>query len=343
MTQKRTCAMILAAGFGTRLKPLTLHRPKPLVEVLGQPLISFALQNVHQAGYQEVVVNTHHLPEQFEKVLGTTYEGMKIHYSHEPQILDTGGGILQARNYLEHNQKNFLLVQGDVIADFNLENLIKLHEEKKAWATLGLKKVDNLLGYGSVGIESDGRVRKIANWVPQYHKPLHEYFFCGLHVLSTQVFSELEKFGKIFGITNQVYPKWVVDHQPVFGLELFGSYWDVGTPERLWDVNHSLLSKQVQFAHLSAFRGLEEKQPGIWISPQAVVDKSVQIKAPVLIKEHAVIESGACIGPYVVVGKSAQIGADTTLDNALVFSNTRIASNQKLSRCIIDDGLQVSL
>ncbi|MFZ9889553.1 MAG: nucleotidyltransferase family protein, partial [Myxococcota bacterium] len=134
-----TRAMILAAGLGTRLAPLTLERPKPLVEVLGTPLVHFALEHARRAGAKRVALNTHHLYPALEEALGTRYRDVELVYSHEPVLRGTGGGALGMRDALGGLDGPTLLLNADALIDLDIEAMVAHHRSSGPLATLALQ------------------------------------------------------------------------------------------------------------------------------------------------------------------------------------------------------------
>lgn len=140
----RPAAFVLAAGLGTRLRPITDTLPKPLVPIFHKPLVTFALDSLLAAGVGTLALNTHHLPEAFTQVFGhkAAYRGQELHFFHEPELLDTGGGILNARSAL--GESTFFLYNGDILADLPLAELLVHHRASGALATLLLRDAGGL-------------------------------------------------------------------------------------------------------------------------------------------------------------------------------------------------------
>lgn len=155
-------AMIVAAGLGTRLKPLSDLRPKPAVPVRGLPLISYSLALLAHQGVREVVVNTHHLPDVLEEAARRHCPPeLELRFSHEPALLDTGGGIRKVAGFLREGD-SCLLVGGDMLLDADLGSLVDLHRERGDAITLLLKEDPRSRRFGTLGVDGEGRVRRIA-------------------------------------------------------------------------------------------------------------------------------------------------------------------------------------
>lgn len=218
-------AMILAAGLGTRLRPLTDTVPKPLLLVAGRPMIAYALELVAAAGIKEVVINLHHLGEQIRAALGNGENfGLRISYSIEPYLLDTGGGIANARPFLEGQQ--FVVVNADVYVEGDLRELIEFHEEKNALASLWVRPDPVASRQDNVRIDSNGRVHAILGYSPAPHlaNSLPRYFYGSVMVFSPRIFEFLR--AGVYSLTRDVLPRLLACGERVFALEHKG-YWQV--------------------------------------------------------------------------------------------------------------------
>jgi NDP-sugar pyrophosphorylase family protein len=191
-------AMILAAGLGTRLRPLTDTKPKALIEYRGAPLLEHVLNRLVSLGVNEVIINLHHLPEQIvEFVKSKNHFGIRIESSLEPKLLDTGGGLKQAAWFFDDDQP-FILHNVDVISDIDLNNLMAAHRAGNHLATLAVNQREtsryflfdeneNLCGWQSL---KDNRVISVRQTATQ-----HSLAFCGIHVISPRIFSKLTEAG----------------------------------------------------------------------------------------------------------------------------------------------------
>lgn len=218
-------AMILAAGLGTRLRPLTNEVPKPLLPVAGKPMIAYALELVANAGIREVVINLHYLGEQIRSALGTGEAfGVRIFYSVEPHLLDTGGGIAAARRFL--GDSPFVVVNSDVYIEGDLRELISFHEEKEALASLWVRADPEGVRHDNVRVDSAGRVYGLLGHTasPDLANQLPRYFYASAMVCSPGIFEFLPP--GIYSLTRDVLPRLVREGKPVFALEHTG-YWRV--------------------------------------------------------------------------------------------------------------------
>ncbi len=226
----KTRAMILAAGFGTRLRPLTLETPKPLVEVGGEPLIARTIRNLQAAGITEIVINLHHLGHRIREALGTGAQyGVELVYSEEAEILGSGGGIKLAEPHLRGG--TFLVVNGDALMQPDYAELLAFHRARNALATMVLRPDEDPDKWGAIEIDADQRIRQFVKKLPPVDVPLRRLMFTGVHVLEPAVFDYLPT---TFSSINEVfYPRAITEGKPIFGY-VYDGYWsDVGTWEAL--------------------------------------------------------------------------------------------------------------
>lgn len=240
--------MILAAGRGRRLRPLTDTVPKALIEVGGRPMIEFPLRMLAAAGVERIVVNLHHLGEQVREALGNGERyGVRIEYSPEEPILDTGGALVRARRLLGGDP--FFLVNCDILIDPNLSELWALHATRSAVATLVLRTDPDAERYGAIDIDTSGQIRRFLGKPQRAEGPLERHMFCGVHVISPRLF-EFMPTGGTFSITRDIYPRAHGAGALLLGYR-YGGYWkDLGTPERLEEARRDLAAGRFQPSYL---------------------------------------------------------------------------------------------
>jgi len=222
-------AMILAAGLGTRLRPLTNAIPKPLLPVSGTPLIVWNLLLLKRHGFHDVVINLHHLGPMIEQVVGSGAKfGLRITYSREPMILGTGGGIKQAEPYF--SGEPVLVLNGDTLFELDLEALCAFHRTRDAAATLVLREDPDAARWGLIEVGADDRIVRITGQGTLSSVPLMPRMFAGIHILNPRLLRDVPK-----GIASSIIDPYVAAierGETVLGYDL-GGYWsDIGTAER---------------------------------------------------------------------------------------------------------------
>lgn len=222
-------AMILAAGLGTRLRPLTSTIPKPLLPVGGTPLIIWNLLLLKRHGFHDVVINLHHLGPMIEQALGNGSKfGLRIIYSQEPMILGTGGGLKQAEPYF--SGEPVLVLNGDTLFELDLERLCSFHHTRKAAATLVLRKDPDAARWGLVEVGADDRIVRITGRGLSSSVPTTPRMFAGVHILTPRLLRDVQK-GAASSIIDP-YVAAIERGEAVLGYDLTGYWSDVGTTER---------------------------------------------------------------------------------------------------------------
>jgi mannose-1-phosphate guanylyltransferase len=246
-------AMVLAAGQGTRLRPLTDTQPKALVPVSGRPMIEYCLLLLRHYGIRDIVINLHHHGEQIEKRLADGSRlGLQISYSVEPELLDTGGGLLKAKPFLQDD--TFIVINTDVLIDLRLDQLLEFHQKQQAAATLVLRPDTDADQYGSMDIDERGRIcRFLDTTMPvQSPGPMRKLMFTGVQVLEPRVFDYMDMgmTAHKFSTTRQTYPRMLADGQPLYGFCFDGFWQDLGTAERIRQAEHSLGEGEIKLHYV---------------------------------------------------------------------------------------------
>ena len=240
-------AMILAAGLGTRLRPMTDRLPKPLLPMADRPLIEYTLQLLRRYDVCDVIINLHYLGEKIRDCLGDGSRlGMKIRYSDEPQILGTGGGIKRVASYLSDGP--FLVINGDILFDLNLDTLLDFHHGKKASATLVLREDPEAAAWGSVSVDAHEQIRQFLGKPDWTRGPLSQKMFSGIHVMEPRVLDYIPDHG--FYSIIDAYVEMLKRDEPLAAHLLKGYWTDIGTPERYQKACEDLAEKRVRLSYL---------------------------------------------------------------------------------------------
>lgn len=253
-------AMLLAAGFGTRLKPLTDKIPKPLVPVAGIPLIFYNLALLAHHGIREIVINLHYKGDQIEQVLGDGSRfGFDIRYSHEKTILGTGGGIRKAFPLLKTD--SLVVLNADIITDVDLVALQNFHTSKKVEATLVLKESPEAQAYGAVCAGDDGFVQSLLQ-EPAGVSCTHRCIFTGVHLLGREIVDRLPPPDVKSCIVREGYiPHLKTGHQ--LGAFIHEGYWnDLGSFDRLKETEEKLQSGTLGFSYTAQLDQIKKKLAG---------------------------------------------------------------------------------
>lgn len=295
-------AVIVAGGKGTRLRPLTLSRPKPMIPLFEQPFLAWMVERCRRAGVFDIIINLHYQAEQIESFFaeGTAF-GVKIRYSHESVPLDTAGAVKQAEPYF--NGEPLLVFNADILTDLDLGALIRAHTHRQATATIALTRVEDPTAFGLVELDSSKQVTAFRE------KPTAEEartlgidtVNAGTYVLDPEIFAAIPAETP-WSFERQLFPGLLAQGATVLGY-IADAYWlDLGNPERYWQAHRDILSGAMPF-ELSA----DEQSPGVWVGKDAQVDSGAELHSP------------CYVGPCCRLGREAVLPAGTVLcANSLV-------------------------
>jgi len=339
-------AMVLCAGLGTRLRPLTEWLPKPAVPVCGLPLIRYQLALLAGAGARRAVVNTHHLAETMagEARAAAAAVRLPLSVSHEPEIAGTGGALREARGALE-GAGEIVLWNGDMLFDLDLGAVLAAHRQGGALATMVLMPMPPGAPYAAVEVDGGGAVRRIAGRFGPGGKGLVPWHFTGVHVLSPAILGAVPAVPFECDINRHVYPP-LMEGGAVRAHVADGWWSDLGTPARYLEANLAVLGRAVPLARFHGadpFAGLEPfGEPGVWIAPGAHLAPGAAVEAPAVLGPGSVVEAGATLGPLAVVGAGCRVAAGATVRESVLLDRTALAPGEALRGVVAAGSVRVA-
>ena len=315
--------MILAAGFGARLKPLTLRLPKPMFPVLNQPLLEHTLKFLSSQGIQDIIINVHHLPKKIVEHFGDGSDfGVRLVFSIEEKILGTAGGLKKAEEFLQ--KETFLVMNSDVLADINLANILKFHKEKNAYLTLVVRQDANPEKYKPIQLADDGRITRFVD--ASFNHPFQttqRVMFTGIQIMEPEIFSRIPK-DKFFGTTEDVFPSLVDEGLPVYGT-LHEKYWiDIGTRETYIQAQADALEGKL-----------------ILQTKSSINFEGPLIVPPVHIGKDCEISNDAQVGPHAVLGNGCRLRSGAMVENSILWEGVTIGSGATVKNSIIGKGVAI--
>jgi len=307
-------AMVLAAGLGTRLLPLTREIAKPAIPFANRPLIHYCLEWLGENGIDEVVINLHHQPESIISAVEERSWPLKIHFSHEPTILGTAGGLKKAERFLKDG--TFVIVNSDCLFEVDLAGPVAHHKEKGALATMVLKEKLPKDPYGTVRTDKEGRIIGIEG--PDMQKgQRREYTFTGIHIFEPEILRWIPP-DRSFEISHMVYPRLIQERRGAWGF-ITNAFWaEVGRHE-------TYLEAHRQFLVRHAFGAVTEGR----LSPH------VRLVPPAIVGRDCEIEDEAQIGPMAVLGPSCHIGKGAVIEDSVIWEKVTIGPGAHVRGSII--------
>jgi NDP-sugar pyrophosphorylase family protein len=309
-------AILLAGGKGTRLRPLTIHTPKPVVPIFDRPFLQYQIDLLKRLPeIDEVILSLNYQPRRIEEIFGEgDGTGVRLRYIVEPAPLGTGGAIRFAAQGITDT---LVVFNGDVMTGVDVGAVVALHRERQAKATIVLTPVENPSAYGLVETEPDGRVRQFLE-KPDPAEVTCDTINAGIYVLEPDTFDRIPK-DVSYSIERAYFPSLVERREP-FVAYIDRGYWiDIGTPEKYAQVHRDMFDGRF-IAGL--FANIDRSRP--IVSPEARVEDDVTFEGPSFIDAGAQVKSGARIGPYTVVGRGVVVEESADLERTIVWSNSRI-------------------
>jgi mannose-1-phosphate guanylyltransferase len=320
-------ALILAGGKGTRLRPLTVYTPKPIVPLVNKPFLLYQIEILRKAGIKEITLSLSYQPGKIEQVLGDGSEfGVKLHFITEPSPMGTAGAYKFAAAGL---RSTTIVLNGDVLTDVDVSTILKYHKEKHAEATIALAPVENPSAYGLVETDADGGVLRFRE------KPKPEELSeldintinAGIYVLEPSILEMIPK-DENRSFEYNVFPDILAGDKAFFAFNLETSYWrDIGTPESYLQAHHDFLAGRVG--------GFEIDRSGeSEISPTAFIDDASVIAGDCTIKPNSRIVNS-------VIGAGVYIDEKAVIEDSVIWSHTRISTQAEIRNSLIARGCHI--
>ena len=326
-------AMILAAGVGSRLDPLTRNLPKPMVPIVNKPVMEHIVELLAKHGFKEIMVNLHYLGDQIQEYFGTGQKwGVKIHYSPEDQLWGDAGSVKRCESFFDED--TFVVVGGDDLADIDIKRLVRFHEEKKALATIALSLVDDPSEYGIALLNDRGRITRFLE------KPKGEVIFSnsantGVYIFDKHIFELIPK-GVPYGFGNNLFPLLLQQKSRFYGY-LTRSYWkDVGNLRQYQEAHRDALSGRVEVK-----LPYKEVKKYVWMGENVEIDPSAEIGYPVIIGNNCRIEKGAKLLEYSILGDDCVLEEGSAVKQSVLWHGATVMRKTMLERCVVGEKCSV--
>ncbi len=314
-------ALILAGGKGTRLRPLTVYTPKPIVPLVNRPFLTYQLEILRRAGISNITLSLGYQPDKIEGLLGdgSDYD-VNLRFVTEPHPMGTGGAYKYAASSI---RETTVVLNGDILTDLDVEAIVRFHRAKGATATIVLTPVDNPSAYGLVETDQESRVLRFRE------KPKPEELAAltvntinaGIYVLEPEVL-DLIPAGENHSFEYNVFPALLEQGKPFYACVLENSYWrDIGTTESYLAAHHDFLDGKIKGFAI-------ERSPRAEVATAAVVDRRSVLDDDCTIKPSARVLNS-------VIGKGVHVEEKAIIENSVVWAHTRISSGAEIRNAVV--------
>ena len=326
-------AILLAGGLGTRLRPLTLHTPKPIVPIFNRPFLYYQIDLLRQIPeIDEVILSLNYQPQRIEEIVGDGAAlGIKVRYLVEPKPLGTAGAVKYADKYLDGS---VIVFNGDILTQIDLRAVLQLHRDRRARATIVLTPVASPSAYGLVETDAEGNVRQFLE------KPDPEAITCntinaGIYILEPATFDRIPA-ETTWSIERSYFPS-LVDRRETFVAYIERGYWiDMGTPAQYRQLHHDIMD-----GRYTAPPFADQPGTGNNVSTQAQIEGDVEVEGPCFIDADCLVRTGARLRPYTVLGRGCRVDEGAVVDDSIVWADTQIGPRSSVRRSILGRGCRV--
>ena len=320
-------AIIMAGGSGSRLRPLTCARPKPMVPIVNRPCMEHIVNLLRDQGIKEIGVTLQYLPEEIQSYFGDGKDfGVNFHYYVENIPLGTAGSVKNAASFLD---ETFVVISGDAVTDCRLQEAVDFHKEKRALVTIVLTEVTCPLEYGVVITSQEGRITRFLE-KPGWGEVFSDQVNTGIYILEPDILDYITD-GKEVDFSKDVFPKLLVMGKAMYAIVIKGKYWcDIGTIEQYVQAQFDILDRSVQLVLPGT-----ESQPGVWLGDRVIVDQCALLTPPVVIGDGCAIGPQAEIGPCTVLGRDVRVGREASIKRSVVWDGALIDEFAELRGSVV--------
>ncbi len=320
----------MAGGEGSRLRPLTSRRPKPLAPVGGKPVMEHIVDLLRKHGLTEIVATLHYLADEIESYFGDGSAcGVTMHYVVEDTPLGTAGAVKMAHDLLAGEP--FLIISGDALTDVDLSAIVRHHREQRNDVTIALQRVTNPLEFGVVVTDENGQIVRFLE-KPSWGEVFSDTINTGIYVLEPSILDRMER-GKVYDWSKDLFPMMLREGAKLGGY-VIDAYWtDIGNLEQYQQANYDAVEGRVGGL---AFAG-EELRPGVWTGAGAKVDDAARIEGRVVLGRDVRVAAGACIVGPAVIGDRTIVEANAEISRSVLWEDCYVGNEASLNDCTVAD------
>jgi mannose-1-phosphate guanylyltransferase/phosphomannomutase len=336
--------IIIAGGAGTRLRPLTYTRPKPLIPVVNRPFLEYQVALLKRHGIDEIIFCTNYMADKIQAHFGDgSAFGVTMRYATEEKPLGTAGAIKNAQPLA--GRDTVVVLNGDILTDFDISSVVRFHREKRALVTLTLCEVPSPSPYGVIDTDEEGHVREFREPSEAQKKAITsnphlqhtgvDPINAGIYVMEPEAL-DLIPTGRPVSIEREIYPKMLEEGRPIFAAVMDGFWLDIGRPEEYREAAQAILSRDIAVEVPGEWR-----EEGYWAEEGVEIDPTAHIAPTVHLGRKARVGAGASIAGRTVIGPNCNIGPNATVTDCILEDGVSVSAGVKLKNVILDNGVRV--
>ncbi|QNB45006.1 NTP transferase domain-containing protein [Thermanaerosceptrum fracticalcis] len=325
-------AIIMAGGEGTRLRPLTCVRPKPMVPLANSPVMLHTINLLKKYGFPDIGVTVQYMASNIMDYFGDGTEyGVNLRYFVENKPLGTAGSVKNAQEFLD---ETFIVISGDALTDLNLAEAVEFHKKNRALATLVLITVDNPLEYGIVITQKNGKIERFLE-KPGWSEVFSDKVNTGIYILEPQVLDFIPEY-TFFDFSKNLFPLLMEKGQPLYGYTA-NCYWcDIGNPEAYLQAHADILDKKVDV--LLPYRQIS---PGIWVGNHTEIHPSARLEAPLIIGNNCRVGPEVFLGAYSVLADNCKLKERASVKKSVLGKGVMVGKGAAIRKTILCSGVYV--
>ncbi|MHB1131317.1 MAG: sugar phosphate nucleotidyltransferase [Chloroflexota bacterium] len=325
-------AVILVGGEGTRLRPLTVNAPKPMIPVLNRPFLEHVLDYLRGHGIDDVVLSMGYRSDVITKHFGDGRDfGVNLVYVHEDTPLGTAGAVKNAEQYLDGT---CFVFNGDILTSLDLGAMLEYHRKRQARVTISLTPVEDPTAYGLVELDDERRVLRFIE-KPTWDRVTTNLINAGTYIVEPEVFRYVPPH-QYYMFEHGLFPVLLQTGDAMYGYPS-SDYWiDIGTPAKYLGLHRDLLTGRAN-ATLPG-RKLRE---GIWVDDGCQIDPTARLVSPVVLGRNVVVGPNATLTGPVVMGSGSRVGRDSVIEDAVIWSDSVIGNSVTMKTCVVGSGSRI--
>jgi len=323
-------AIVMAGGQGSRLRPLTISRPKPLIPLVNKPVVAHIIAWLRRYGITDIILTLQYRADLFQGYLGDGAGlGVTIRYAVEETPLGTAGGVLNTlRSGLIDYGETAFVVSGDAVTDMDLRELVDFHRDREADVTVGLYRSPNPLEYGMVITEPDGRIVQFVE-KPGWAEVISDLVNTGIYIINTDILRKTPE-NQPFDFSQDLFPALLAENRPLYGLALSGYWCDVGAPPAYMQATFDMLREKIKHAPFG-----DLAPPDIWMGENVFIHPQAEINGPVYLGDNVRIMAGAAVHGPAVIRDDTVVHERASISRSILWRGCYVGEHVEINGAII--------